>query len=225
MSKIADKTTAKGLIEKIAALKKTETAKAVKKRMAEFKSFSKKSANAWFSELCFCILTANSKALTALKIQKELGSSDAYGFLNYSQKKISAVIRKNRHRFHKIKSGYIVSARSHKDIKHTITKMINSGKSQEEIREFIVKSIKGIGYKEASHFLRNTGFFELAILDRHILSLLKENSYISNIPKPLTKKSYIEIEKIFKTIAKKLKISPAELDLYMWSLKTGKVLK
>ena len=52
-----------------------------------------------------------------------------------------------------------------------------------------------------------------------------ENSYIAEIPKTLYKKTYLETEKKFKTIADKVNMSMAELDLYMWYLKTGEVLK
>ena len=36
------------------------------------------------------------------------------------------------------------------------------------------KNIIGVGMKAASHFLRNVGFMEYAILDKHIISIMKE---------------------------------------------------
>ena len=42
-----------------------------------------------------------------------------------------------------------------------------------EIREWLVENVRGMGYKESSHFLRNIGLGEnIAILDRHILKNL-----------------------------------------------------
>jgi N-glycosylase/DNA lyase len=41
----------------------------------------------------------------------------------------------------------------------------------------------------------------------------------------MTKKRYLEIEAVLKKIAEKLDMSLAELDLYLWYLETGKVLK
>ena len=38
----------------------------------------------WFSELCFCILTANSTAELGMKIQREVGS----GFLHMEKEEI-----------------------------------------------------------------------------------------------------------------------------------------
>jgi N-glycosylase/DNA lyase len=73
--------------------------------------------------------------------------------------------------------------------------------------------------------LRNVGYKNLAILDRHVLNLMKEYDIIKEKPKTLNKKKYLEIEKIFKKIANTLKMSCAELDLYVWYMKTGKVLK
>ena len=69
------------------------------------------------------------------------------------------------------------------------------------------------------------GYGNLAILDRHILNLMVENEYIENKPKSLNKKIYLEIEGKFNEIAKELGMSNAELDLYMWYMKTGVVLK
>ncbi|MBN2880989.1 N-glycosylase/DNA lyase [Candidatus Woesearchaeota archaeon] len=190
----------------------------VEKRLKEFSSFAKKSNDEWFSELCFCILTANSKAVTGIKIQQELGAN---GFLNKSEKEICKVIQDNKHRFHNNKSSYIVQAREFKNIKNLVKK----SKDTLSIRNWIAENIKGIGYKEASHFLRNIGKKDIAILDRHILNLFKEYGLINEKPKTLTKKIYLEIEKIFLDLAEKLKMNGAELDLYMWYLKTNKILK
>ena len=97
-------------------------------------------------------------------------------------------------------------------------------KDEFEIREWIVKNVKGLGYKEASHFLRNIGYKNLAIIDFHIIDVLVKNKIIKR-PKTLTKKKYLEIENKLRTIAKKAKMTLAELDLYLWYMETRKVLK
>jgi len=193
----------------------------VEKRVSEFASFKNKGNNEWFSELCFCILTANSKAKTAISIQKELGFR---GFSTLNQQELSNVIRKNKHRFHNNKAKYIVEARNHLNIKEKINELL---KEQGIIatRNWIAENIKGIGYKEASHFLRNVGFDDIAILDRHILNLMHENKIIEAMPKTLKKADYQKIESKFIELSKQLKISPAKLDLIMWYLKAGEVLK
>lgn len=208
----------KNLVSEIKKLRKSSVGKKVGKRLKEFESFRNKDTKEWFSELCLCILTANSKAVTALKIQEKLTSK---GFCEYSHDLIKETIKKNKHRFHNNKANYIISAREHINIKDKIIKQ----KSEPEAREWLVKNIKGLGYKEASHFLRNVGYKNLAILDRHILSLMKENGFLKQMPKTLTRKNYLSIEKIFKKIAEIVNMSCAELDLYMWYMKTGEVLK
>jgi N-glycosylase/DNA lyase len=208
------------LNQKVLALKNSKVKELVGNRLKEFSEKNKKSNEDWYSELCFCILTANSRAKTAINIQNELGYK---GFFEKNQQELEKIISKNKHRFSSMKSRYLIKAREHKNLQLKINELISKG--QEQVRNHLAENILGIGLKEASHFLRNIGFFELAILDRHILALLKAHGYINEVPKTLTKKEYYRIEKIFQKIASELKMSPAELDLYMWYMRTGEVLK
>jgi len=91
-------------------------------------------------------------------------------------------------------------------------------------REWLVESVKGLGYKEASHFLRNIGYDDYAIVDFHIVDLLVRHNLIKK-PKTLSRVKYLEIEEILRKIAKKSGLTLAELDLYLWFLETNKVLK
>jgi len=205
------------LISKVNALKETPIKETVDKRLKEFELLGEKGDNEWFSELCFCLLTANSRATSAIRIQNQIG---ARGFLNSSKENIAQTIKMNKHRFHNNKAKYIVGAREFKEIKKIL-----KNKEDFEAREFIVKNVKGLGMKESSHFLRNVGKKNLAILDRHILNLLFEEGYLLEKPNVLTPRIYKKIEETFNRIAEKLKMSSAELDLYMWYMKTGMVLK
>lgn len=211
----------KKLIKEIKDLRNSKVKITINKRLKEFKSVHKKPSKEWFSELCYCILTANSKAITALNIQKELG---AKGFCSYNQARLSSAIKRNKHRFHNNKAKYIKEARSHIDIKKKIQSIIKK-ESETEARAWIVQNIKGLGYKEASHFMRNVGYKNLAILDRHILQVMHNHKLLKQKPKTLNKKNYLEIEEKFLNLANKFNMSAAELDLYMWYMKTGKVLK
>lgn len=211
----------KTLIMNIKKLKGTSVEIKINKRLKEFSSFKKKNSKEWFSEACFCILTANSKAKTAIKIQDEL---KAEGFCNSSPSDIKNCIIRNKHRFHNNKTRFIVDARKNKDIKKIITFLVKRG-GEALARDWLSKNIKGIGYKEASHFLRNVGYFNLAILDRHILRVMKDEGMISEIPKSISVKKYLEIEKKFLGFARKMKMPAAKLDFYMWYLRTGEVLK
>jgi N-glycosylase/DNA lyase len=197
------------LISKIEDLRNSHLSETINQRLEEFKS------NDWFSELCFCLLTANSKAKTAISIQEELGTE---GFLNSSFEEVRDCILRNKHRFHNNKARFILEARKFANIKELL-----SGKNDFEARKFLVENIKGLGLKESSHFLRNVGFENVAILDRHILNLMVDHSLINNIK--LNKKNYLDYESKLKELANTLNINLSELDLYLWYLKTGEVLK
>lgn len=194
--------------------------KTVKGRLKEFASFKDRSSREWFSEMCFCILTANSRAHSALRIQNELGVA---GFCECAAGDVRKCIVKYKHRFHNNKTKYIIEARKYRDIKKRLQGLVRES-GEQGAREWLVKNIKGLGYKEASHFLRNVGYNNLAILDRHILNVLDENGVIEK-PKTLSMKKYLEIEDKFRKTADRLGMSMAELDLYMWYMKTGEVLK
>ena len=93
-------------------------------------------------------------------------------------------------------------------------------------REWLVQNVHGIGYKEASHFLRNVGSGEgIAILDRHILKNLLKHGAIAEIPKTLTKKRYLEIEERMRAFARKVKIPMEHMDLLLWAEEAGMVFK
>ncbi len=203
------------LISQIKELQKSPINKLVENRLEEFQSFKNKSESEWFQELCFCILAANSKQKTAEAIQKSLNKN----LLTLSKEELSKFIKNSKHRFHNNKASYIIEARQHHPIKSKLSGDETSN------REWLVKNIKGLGMKEASHFLRNTGSKNLAILDRHILRTMKENSIIEEIPKSLTPRVYLAIEQEFNSLAKELNISPAKLDLFVWYLRNGEIAK
>ncbi len=207
----------KQLISDINRVKKSQMRITIERRLHEFEALGKKGKEEWFSELCFCILTANSKAKTGIAIQKEIGVA---GFMRLKEKEISKIIRNNKHRFHNNKAAYIVEARRFFDIKDKV----KGFKDEREARDWIAENVKGLGYKEASHFLRNVGYKNVAIIDRHILSLMCSHGICSR-PKNLGKKNYAFIEGKFSEIATKMGMNLAELDLYMWYMKTGEVLK
>ena len=203
------------LKKQIKTLQESTINEVVEKRLKEFSAFKGKANENWFFELCFCILAANSKQKTAENIQKKLGKN----LLTLKQEDLSTFIKDNKHRFHNNKAKYIIEARKNKNIKEIL-----EGKSDTESRQWLVKNIKGIGFKEASHFLRNTGSKNLAILDRHIINIMSEHKLIEK-PKILTPKNYLQIEKKFQSLAKRLNVSSAKLDLMMWYLKTGEIEK
>jgi len=205
------------LIDDIKKLKRTKVKKLIDSRINEFESIGKKSSKEIFKELCFCILTANFNAERGIEIQKRVGN----GFLTLSEDELSQVLKELGHRYPNTRARYIVEARR---FANTIKEILNSFRSEKEVREWLVKNIRGLGYKEASHFLRNIGFKDLAIIDFHIIDLLVKYDLIER-PKSLNKRKYLDIENLLRDIAKKSGMDLARLDLYLWYLETGKVLK
>jgi len=214
----------KKLLLALQQLKKSPLHSTVEARLAEFSSFVHKADSVWFSELCFCILVANAKFSTGFQIQQTLGYN---GFITLPEEKLAAQIRLHKHRFHNTKAHYICQARGYTNIKSILTDLIpnHSRKNEEIARQWLVRHIKGIGYKEASHFLRNTGSTHLAIVDRHIVNVLFRYRILLEKPKSITPKIYLEIEEKLEQLGKQIHMHQAELDLYLWSMQTGQVLK
>jgi N-glycosylase/DNA lyase len=207
----------KELVEVINKLKDSKVKEIVDIRIKEFKDIGNKSNIEIFKELCFCILTANFNAEKSIKIQKEIGN----GFLTLPESVLAKKLKDYGHRYYNTRAKYIVEARKYMN---SLKEIINSFNNENNLREWLVKNIKGLGYKEASHFLRNIGYTHFSILDFHIINILVKYGLIKK-PKTLTKKKYLEIEEILKEVAKKLNINLAELDLYLWYMETGKILK
>ena len=186
-------------------------------RMKEFSDLGKKSSKEIFKELCFCFMTANFSASGGIKIQNAIGE----GFLTLPLEELAKKLSELGHRFPNARANFVVGARNYIE---TIKETLDSINSDEERRNWIVKNIKGIGMKEASHFLRNIGYKNVAIIDFHIVDLLAREGLIEK-PKTITPKKYIEIENILKQLAEKTNTSLGELDLYLWYEETGKILK
>lgn len=178
----------------------------------------------FFAEVAFCILTPQSKAVNAWKaitILKENG-------LLYNGKAEEIVEYLNIVRFKNNKAKYLIELREMMTINNELkTKEILSSKGDVfAIREWIVNNIKGMGFKEANHVLRNLGHgANIAILDRHILRNLKYLNVIDEIPKTLTKKIYIDIENKMRDYSKFSGIKMDELDLTLWYKEAGHVFK
>lgn len=206
----------KKIISLINKKKKSKIDNIIKKRIKEFESFKNKSNDVLFKELSFCILTANYSAENSIRIQNQINN----GFLKLNESQLAKRLREVGYRFPNLRAKYIIKSRIHKNSLKNILKK----NDEKEVREWIVKNITGLGYKEASHFLRNIGFKNLAIIDFHIIDILEKNDLIKR-PKTITKKKYLEIENVLENIAKKAKTNLAELDLYLWHEETGKVLK
>lgn len=203
------------LLYKITEIK-NQIYKEVQERLTEFEATQKSTDEAWFHELCFCILAANTSSAMAWRVQSAISAKD---FLELPKEALRKKLNELRTRFYNMRTEYIVLARRHMPLKKKISELSILKK-----REWLATHVKGINFKEASHFLRNTGHLDFAILDKHVINISNEFGIIKQ-RKPLTQKRYVLIEKKLQRIADKLKITQGELDFYLWYMKTGKVMK
>ena len=195
----------------------------IKKRLKEFRSAWKKPDKKIFSELCFCICTPQSRAIYCDKAITGLEKSGALYRGNARQ--IRAALKAVR--FPNNKSRYIVEARKLFTEKGSLkVKKRLDTKNTHEARKWLARNVKGLGLKEASHFLRNIGLGEdLAILDVHILRNMVKCGVIKKIPPCISERCYHSLEGKLKNFSKRVKIPLAELDLLFWSQETGEVFK
>lgn len=145
-----------------------------------------------------------------------------------SQEEIACALQ-SRHRYPNARSGYIIVTRDflHKDCGMRLRERLEGFDEHLERRDWLAREprIKGLGYKESSHFLRNIGFSGYGILDKHILRSLAELGVIASPAPPTTRTRYLETEARLKDFALDIRIDFDELDLVLWSMKTGEILK
>ncbi|MCX6155593.1 MAG: DNA lyase [Candidatus Kapabacteria bacterium] len=189
----------------------------IKMRLNEF---SKVLPENWFYELVYCLCTPQSKAAHAMIVQKKFEESD---FFNYPYNPAPILLDKTNYiRFHNQKAINILLA--HQNF-YDIDKCLKSSTDTYTKRIWLSKNVRGLGLKESSHFLRNIGFKNVAILDRHILKQLYGYGVIDEIKKISSTSQYFEIEKKFLNFSNQIGISMDELDLLFWSNETGEILK
>lgn len=178
-----------------------------------------------FRELAFCLLTPQSKAKSCWNAINLMDEGNL--LLSGSPDSIKPILKKCV-RFHNKKAEYLVRARAlfTKNGRISIKELLKSFPDVYKCRDWLVKNLTGLGYKEAGHFLRNIGFGEkIAILDRHILRNLHSLGVIEEIPASLSGKKYLEIEKKMADFSEKMHIPLSHLDLLLWSKETGEIFK
>jgi N-glycosylase/DNA lyase len=211
-------------LTRLAAIVRAEEAKPqirakVEMRIREFREAQDEGEKRWFKELVFCLLTANYSARGAIAC---IDALDDRNLLNDGDLEQVQACLEHRHRYPKKRSEFIVKARVHRD---DLKRIIQSQPSSKVARDWLVDNITGLGMKEASHFLRNVGYLDLAIIDKHILSHMEEMGIILERPKTLTRKKYLEYEVILMQVADILGMPLGQMDLYLWAKKSGEVLK
>jgi len=176
-----------------------------------------------FEELAFCILTSavgpkvGMKSLDAIRDILLESSTDEL------EERLKGV-----HKYPE-KAYYIVHTRDYLTNEYSLkmNDLVNSFDDPTQRRDFFAlnKDIKGLGLTQASHFLRNIGIKGYAILDRNVVRSLYDLGILEAPKPPATKKKYLEAEEKMKGFAEKLGIEIEELDMLLWSMKTGHIPK
>lgn len=201
--------------------------KEIKTRLAEFQSVWRDGSDArLWEELAFCIFTAGASARMGMKAIEAVRPLLWEGG---SEEMTEALTKAGAHRFPVARPAYIVLTRNYlkEHCGLQLRSTLQSFSDPMERREWLAseRRIKGLGYKEASHFLRNIGIKGYAILDKHVLRCLFELGVIEQLKPPSTRARYLDIESRLKSFSRSIGIDFDELDLVLWSMKTGEVLK
>ena len=203
--------------EELGALHEERKAR-IRSRLAEF---ARVPPERYLYELLYCLMTPQSSAENA---EKAVAALERLRFAERGADP-EPVLRAKAHyiRFHRTKAKRLLGAREQLP---AIREALARGGPPAALREWLVEHVKGLGYKEATHFLRNVGMNgTLAILDRHILRNLQRLGAIRSVPASLTRRRYLSIEGKFRRLAEAFRIPMNELDLLFWSMETGVVRK
>ena len=199
----------------------------IRARLAEFSEVWKQGSDArLWEELVYCIFTAGASARMGLRAIETVRPLLVEG----SREEITqALLEARAHRYPVARPGYIVVTRDYlrEDCGMRLRERLAAFSDPLERRDWLAREprVKGLGYKEASHFLRNVGFSGYAILDKHILRSLAELGIIESPQPPATRARYLATEERLRGFARDAQIDFDELDLVLWSMKTGEILK
>lgn len=197
----------------------------IRARLAQFRDIWKTGTNErLWEELAYCIFTAGASARMGLRSIDAVGNLLGNGTREEMTRALVSV-----HRYPRARPGYIVTTRDYllQDCGMRIRDRLESFSDPIERRDWLANEprIKGLRYKESSHYLRNIGLSGYAILDKHVLRSLAELEIVDNPQPPTTRARYLETEQLMKQFARRLRIDFDELDLVLWSMKTGEILK
>lgn len=203
----------------------SERRAAIRERLEEFESvWTNGTDERLWEEMVYCFFTGGCSARMGLRSILAVRSLLADGDQDQLARALTGV-----HRYPNERSRYIVYTRKFltESLGMKLRDRLDSFDCPLERRDWLVKEkgIKGLGYKEASHFLRNVGFSGYAILDKHVLRCLCDLKIIDEPKPPITRARYLTVEQKLKKLAKSVQIDFDELDLVLWSLKTGEILK
>ena len=177
-----------------------------------------------FSELVFCLLTPGSKARSASRALDAITRAGLLhgGGVSELAPHFNTVRFKNNKALNVVLARELFCGCGSRGIRECLLQFPTTP----ERRDWLVQRVRGMGYKEASHFLRNVGFCEgISILDRHVLKNLLALGLIDEIPASLTRRRYLAIEKMMESYSGEIGIPLSHLDFVFWYKETGEIFK
>ena len=197
----------------------------IRARLREFAAIGRNGTDlVWFEEMVFCFFTGGCSAKMGLSSIEAIRPI----LLTADQPELANALV-GHHRYPNARSKYVATSRDflQQEYGMKLRKKLTSFDCRFERRDWLVreKGIKGLGYKEASHYLRNIGFKGYAILDKHVLNCLAELQIIDDPKPPNTRTRYLRVEEKLQQLCNMTAIDFDELDLVLWSMKTGAILK
>lgn len=199
--------------------------KEIRQRLREFAHIGRHGTDVnLLEEMVFCFFTGGCSAkmgLSALEAVRPI-------LMTADQPELAKALV-GHHRYPNARSKYIAYSRDclQRDYGLRLRKKLGTFECRLARRDWLVneKGIKGLGYKEASHYLRNIGYKGYAILDKHVLNCLAELHIIDDPKPPNTRSKYLTIEEKLAQLCSMTGIDFDEIDLVLWSMKTGVILK
>ena len=200
------------------------------------KEWDEMSENELWQELCLCILSSNVPYELArsaffqllrkgyLQLRWIVSAPDSQEMIAnelakplYSPKRLNGSYR--RYRFPNVRSKNICQAANIvSSDKDWLSELLATSSSEEEVRDFLVANIPGLGLKQASHFLRNIKFSQqLAIIDSHVRSfLVRVGAAVESDAKAITPKDYLRLESRLQEICSKYGLNISIADMAIW---------
>ncbi len=200
-------------------------------RMAELiiekESINPLTKDKMFPEGIYCILSSSENHEKQLNTYYKLlnrGLDTPEAILDkVNAKKLWDIIKKAR--FPNSKRKYILRFSEfwlESEIPRRILDDANNGRQYEfELRDELAKKAPGMGRKCASFFMQKCGYENLVPVDIWVLRFLEDKGYEVKIPDyrtvgGLTKKEYLEYEKIISGMAGEYNVSPVIFQAYVW---------
>ncbi len=174
-----------------------------------------------WKRMAFCILSSNVRYETAQKAFQTLFADQASVWVSADPATVEAnvqhALRLSGYRYPAIRAFQLAASWATLRKRYSdLVALFICEQDSAAIREFIVGEFSGIGFKQASMFLRDIGAAtDLAILDTHTISFM--NALLGTRIKVASRRSYLTAEQCFLEMAEAHGVRVSVLDTAIWA--------